>query len=76
MNYFIFLESFGSSNVTDDIGIVLIFAAPVLLLIAFVLLIVSIAKKNNKAKMGKMALMAFIASGVSALVGLGTCGWF
>lgn len=50
MNYFIFIESFGSSSTQDDIGIVLLLAVPILLLIA---LIVGIAKKNQKAKMIK-----------------------
>lgn len=76
MSYLLFIESFGSSNIGDDIGIVLLMATPVLFLIALIFLIVSIARKIEKTKMAKRAVIFFIASGVTALVGLGSCGWF
>ena len=76
MNYFGIIEATFSTSTQDDIGILLLLATPVLLLIALILFIVGIAKKEEKAKMYKKAVITFIAAGITALVGLGSCGWF
>ena len=76
MNYMIFIESFSKTSFQDDVGIVLILATPIILLVAFIFLILGFAKKSNKAKMFRVAVISFIVSGVTALVGMGTCGWF
>lgn len=76
MSYFLIIASFGSSNTSDNIGIVLLMATPVLLLLGLILFIAGIVNKKKKPKIFKIAAIAFIAAGISALVGLGQCGWY
>lgn len=73
---FMIIESFGSTSTSDDVGLVLLLATPVLLILAFVLFIAGILNKSKKPKIFKIAAIAFVAAGISALVGLGQCGWY
>jgi len=75
MSYFI-IESFGSTNTGDDIGLVLLMVVPVLLVIGFILFIVGILNKQKKPKIFKTAALFILAAGVSAIIGLGQCGWY
>lgn len=70
------IEFTRSTSIGDEVGIALLLATPVLLVLAFVLLIAGIVNKNKNPKLFKVAAIAFIAAGISAIVGLGQCGWF
>ena len=38
--------------------------------------IAGIVNKSKKPKIFKIAAIAFVAAGISAIVGLGQCGWY
>ena len=76
MIYFLTMEFSGATSTSDDIGIVLLLATPVLLVLAFVLFIAGILNKSKKTKIFKIAAIVFLAAGISAIVGLGQCGWY
>ncbi len=69
-------ESLGSSNINNDIGIILLLATPVLLVVTLVLFIAGIVSKEKKPKLFKAAGIALLTAGISAIVGLGQCGWY
>ena len=76
MSYFLIIKFTGANSTSDDIGIVLLMATPVLLILAFVLFLAGIVNKDKKPKLFKIAGITFLVAGISAIVGLGQCGWF